>query len=549
MSISDWQLLKSLAPWTCGILAAIGEAESHFGKDGTPGGPSSREWVFNYGYEDNQVLSQYRGFKEQIIAVNAFVCAHMVPILPVTEARIMVLAEAWGADNPQQWGANVWSIFSTTVNDYDNPTGGTSVSIHDIVRDHLKTRPRTFNGHSLHLLPSRQEHIDALPKLHEQIALKSYADLPESVDLSPIILAKMATLDQGALGTCPAQALAYLDDKYGISNGHFPGAPGVSRSFNYRLAKNPASAAYDGDAGDAGTDLMHIFQTSTDYGFVPEELDPYSALTSDVNCAMPSAAALTAAGNKLTGTTAVFSLTDPNRSININAAMNLLANGQTFPIGILVVQNFMAPTLQPDGTYVVALPSGTIEGAHAICIVGYRKPADGGVQFLFINSWGADWPAAGMNGLCYLAEGWPTYTYDPIGNGTQTFGLMEGLTASDTAVPQPAPTPTPTPTPAPTPATGVVTLQVGNPIMYVDGVAEKLLVPPVNLNGRVMIPVRDAGEALGATVAWDQVTETVTLTPAATAAELAAEKAAHTVDKAALDAANAKLAKIKADFL
>jgi uncharacterized protein (DUF2252 family) len=95
----------------------------------------------------------------------------------------------------------------------------------------------------------------------------------------------------------------------------------------------------------------------------------------------------------------------------------------------------------------------------------------------------------------------------------------------------------------------VVTLQVGNPIMYVDGVAEKLLVPPVNLNGRVMIPVRDAGEALGATVAWDQVTETVTLTPAATAAELAAEKAAHTVDKAALDAANAKLAKIKADFL
>ena len=165
---------------------------------------------------------------------------------------------------------------------------------------------------------------------------------------------------------------------------------------------------------------------------------PYADLTSDVNCPMPSQAALDAAGNKMIDPTAMFSLTDPNRSINVLAAMNLLAAGKTFVVGVLVAQNFIAPALQPDGTYVVAVPSGTIEGAHAIDVCGYRKTADSGVQFKFINSWGADWPATGMNGGCYLAEDWPTYTFDPVGNGTQAFALMEGLTASDSTVaPQP----------------------------------------------------------------------------------------------------------------
>jgi hypothetical protein len=411
------------------------------------------------------------------------------------------------------------------------------MSIHDDIREKLKTLPLFYGGRSLNHKPARQADIDALEKAHEKLALKSYEELPDSVDLSPVILGQMPTTDQGTLGTCTAHALAYVEDKYGISNGHFPGAPGVSRSFNYRLVKNPASTAYDGEADQAGTDALHIFKSGEDYGFVSEALDPYPDLTADVNCSMPSEAALAAAGNKMTAPPiSVFTLTDTDRSQNLLAAMNLLGNGQAFTISVSVFDNFFTPALQADGTYVVAVPDGSFDGGHEICIIGYRKTA-AGVQLKFINSWGTNWPATGLNGLCYMAEEWPT-AIDPV---NQCFAIWDGTTADDTAS---SPKPTP-----PDPSKQMI-FQVGNPVMMAFGNPITLDLAPMDIDigtgGRTVLPARADAEARGDKVDWDEATKTVTITPAITPAELQALKEELAATQKERDAAKVELANVKA---
>ena len=61
-----------------------------------------------------------------------------------------------------------------------------------------------------------------------------------------------------------------------------------------------------------------------------------------------------------------------------------------------------------------------------------------------------------------------------------------------------------------------IVLQINNPMMTVNG-AEKEIDPgrgtvPVIVNGRTLMPVRAVVEEMGGTVAWDEATQTATLT-------------------------------------
>jgi hypothetical protein len=57
-----------------------------------------------------------------------------------------------------------------------------------------------------------------------------------------------------------------------------------------------------------------------------------------------------------------------------------------------------------------------------------------------------------------------------------------------------------------------IVLVVGNTTMTLNGKVTVMDVAPEIVSGRVMLPIRFVGEALGATVAWDQASKTVTLT-------------------------------------
>jgi len=63
----------------------------------------------------------------------------------------------------------------------------------------------------------------------------------------------------------------------------------------------------------------------------------------------------------------------------------------------------------------------------------------------------------------------------------------------------------------------VITLQVDNPVMFINGkeqyidANERSTVPLIQ-NGRALIPIRAVVEAMGGTVGWDAVAKTVVLT-------------------------------------
>jgi hypothetical protein len=60
-----------------------------------------------------------------------------------------------------------------------------------------------------------------------------------------------------------------------------------------------------------------------------------------------------------------------------------------------------------------------------------------------------------------------------------------------------------------------IVLQVGNPTAYINDVPFPLDAPPVNIRGRVLVPLRFISEALRSGVTWDPVNRRVLIAPAA----------------------------------
>lgn len=57
-----------------------------------------------------------------------------------------------------------------------------------------------------------------------------------------------------------------------------------------------------------------------------------------------------------------------------------------------------------------------------------------------------------------------------------------------------------------------IKLQIGNSTAYINGEEETLDQPPVIINSRTMVPLRFIAEAFGATVDWDDTTQTILIT-------------------------------------
>jgi hypothetical protein len=104
-------------------------------------------------------------------------------------------------------------------------------------------------------------------------------------------------------------------------------------------------------------------------------------------------------------------------------------------------------------------------------------------------------------------------------------------TGATTPSPTPQPTPEPTPSPSPTPeptsspsptATHVMRFQVNSITFTERGVTKTLDAAPFidPVHGRTMVPLRAAAEGLGATIDWNNATQTITLVRNGTTAVL-----------------------------
>ena len=58
----------------------------------------------------------------------------------------------------------------------------------------------------------------------------------------------------------------------------------------------------------------------------------------------------------------------------------------------------------------------------------------------------------------------------------------------------------------------IIVMQIDNDVMFVNSTPVKLDVPARELNGRTLVPVRAISDAMGVKVGWDDTTQTVSLT-------------------------------------
>lgn len=342
-----------------------------------------------------------------------------------------------------------------------------------LLRRKIENSPQQIEDIKLPVIPSPWDPRDY--KYATLLAAASSIETPPFVDSRPNL---PPVFDQGKFGTCTAASTASgpkaLQE---ISQGDYPSV-GLSVAYLYAMSKQ-----LDGIPNQAGTYLRVTFKVLQQYGICPEELYPYSTLTSDINIPMPSTTLLKAAQAYRIDTYAqIASPTDKDLHARIGLIRQAIAREGAIEAALLVTESFM-DVKAPD--YRIPYPEGHLLGGHAVCLCGYD---DSKQAFLLRNTWGTKWA---NQGYAWMPYDWVTKTFDPIGDGTHHVPFfMEGWTSTDIVVPRPA---------------SRIEITPGVATMLVDGQAIRLDQPAfvTQDTSRLMLPVRAVAGNLGYLVQWD----------------------------------------------
>lgn len=259
---------------------------------------------------------------------------------------------------------------------------------------------------------------------------------PPSVDLRPGL---SPVEDQGALGSCTANALAAMVEanelKRAVNKGLFFQLPEVapkvtvsgaktaadgSITFSVKVVPAPAPAPtppppapkafidvsrlfqyyatrkIEGTTSeDSGATIRDTLKAAATYGVVDEKLWPYD--TSKYAQNPPADVWATAAKYKVTNYLSI-------KNGDLATMKSVLAQGYIIEFGFTVYSSFMSADMAAKGLLCRPTKSEFIEGGHAVCLVGYddaKVMPDGSVgAFLVRNSWGTGW---GLNGYFWMA--------------------------------------------------------------------------------------------------------------------------------------------------
>jgi len=203
-------------------------------------------------------------------------------------------------------------------------------------------------------------------------AIKPIIRLPKEADLRELC---SRVEDQGALGSCTAQALAgnleFLDnmlDKSYID---------VSRLFIYYNER----ALMDTIDYDSGASLRVGIKTLKNDGSCPEDMWPYNIKKFDLK---PKVACYSEAKGHL--------INAYHRITDLNEILTCLADGYPFVFGFTVYESFESAKVNKTGVVDMPKEGERALGGHAVMAVGYDQKKK---RFLVRNSWGEAW---GMNG-------------------------------------------------------------------------------------------------------------------------------------------------------
>lgn len=208
--------------------------------------------------------------------------------------------------------------------------------------------------------------------------LKVPARLPAKVDLRPLC-SKIE--DQGALGSCTANALAgaleFLECKNKVSFKDF------SRLFIYyneRVLEHSVNS-------DSGAMLRDGIKTLAKQGACSEKSWPYDISKFK---SKPGPACYKEALE--------HQITSYHRILTLDQMRTCLAEGFPFVFGFGVYESFESQDVSRTGIVNMPKKGEQMLGGHAVMAVGYDHPKQ---RFIVRNSWGTDWGQKGYFTMPY----------------------------------------------------------------------------------------------------------------------------------------------------
>jgi C1A family cysteine protease len=189
--------------------------------------------------------------------------------------------------------------------------------------------------------------------------------------------------DQGQLGSCTANMAANMYE-YMCKRGK-TGYVELSRLFIYKTTRWLLHLT-----GDTGAYIRSALGALVVYGAPPEEYYPYDVAKFD-----ETPDVLNAGFAQSFQVTKYFRLDKgvPSSEQLIARMNEYLAKGFCLGIGFTVFDSF-EEAASNGGFIPYPRPTESVQGGHAVTIVGYDTKKEGGV-FLIKNSWGTDWGEGG----------------------------------------------------------------------------------------------------------------------------------------------------------
>jgi len=203
-------------------------------------------------------------------------------------------------------------------------------------------------------------------------AIEPVVRVPPSVDLSRQC---SAVEDQGALGSCTAQALAgnleFLDN---LADGIYVDTSRLFIYYNERALINAVEY-------DSGASLRDGIKTLKNDGACPEAQWPYVIARFR---SKPSLACYNQAKN--------HRIESYHRISGLSQMLTCLSDGYPFVFGFTVYESFETAAVARTGTANMPKKGERVLGGHAVMAAGFDRKSK---RFLVRNSWGVKW---GKNG-------------------------------------------------------------------------------------------------------------------------------------------------------
>ncbi len=222
-------------------------------------------------------------------------------------------------------------------------------------------------------LPDARDHIYSVPA-------SVITTLPPAVDLR---LSCPPILDQGALGSCTANAIAnaHLFDQQKQQAAHPVLSSRLFIYYNERRMEGTITS-------DAGAMIRDGMRSLAKQGACPESMWPYDI----AQFARQPSSACYAAALQHQG------VSYQRLSPRLGQLQGCLAAGYPFVFGFTVYESFESPHVATTGIMDLPTAGETVLGGHAVLAVGYDNATQ---RFLVMNSWGPSWGQQGFFTMPY----------------------------------------------------------------------------------------------------------------------------------------------------